>query len=255
MEHQRGTAVFGGKGERTFTGSLPALPLAAEKLRPEKLRPEKLLAFSPVLLTGPGAFSAAHTLLWRLIARGQKAVVADGANRFDAYKLARRSEDRSFRHLPAGQGDLEMPAAEVLGAVRVSRAFTWQQYQVLLEREVVPEAARSGARWVLALGPLDLLADEEAKPFQAFRGARRVADALDTLARAGLGVVAAQDVDKLARAGRVELLERLRPACVREFRVEGRAKTSGEVMSDECGVMNAEQIERGDEQMEFWRKD
>ena len=207
MEHQRGTAVFGGNSEQSFTVSLPALPLAPEKLR----------TLSPVLLTGPGAISAAHTLLWWLIARGQKAVVADGANRFDAYKLARGSEDRSFRHLPPGQNDLEMPAAEVLGAVRVSRAFTWQQYQVLLEREVAPEAARSGARWVLALGPLDLLADEEAKPFQAFRGARRVANALETLARAGLGVVVAQDEGKLARSGRAELLERLRPACVREF--------------------------------------
>jgi hypothetical protein len=132
--------------------------------------------------------------------------------------------------------------------VRVSRAFTWQQYQALLERAVAGEAERTGAKWVVALGPLDLLADEEAKPFQAFRGARRVADALETLARAGLGVVAAQDERRLARAGRAELLDRLRPACRREFRVEAARK----VMSDEGGVMSEEKRSLEETQMDFW---
>jgi len=61
---------------------------------------------------------------------------------------------------------------------------------------------------VLALGPLDLFADANVKPFQAWRGARRTADALRALAASGLGVIAAQGDRVLRDGARLELMDR-----------------------------------------------
>jgi len=157
--------------------------------------------FSPLLLLGDGASEPAHGLLSCLILGGQRAVVADGANCFDAYRLARAA--RSVRR----------PIPTLLSAVRISRAFTWQQFLSLLETEIAAEAARTGSRWVFVLGPLDLLADHELKPFPALRVARRVAEALDGIARMGLGVIAMQSEGPLRRAGRETLLSPLKRAC------------------------------------------
>ena len=63
---------------------------------------------------------------------------------------------------------------------------------------------------MLALGPLDLFADANVKPFQAWRGARRTADALRALSAAGLGVIAAQDDRVLRDGARLELMDRLK---------------------------------------------
>lgn len=175
-------------GERSFTISLrPTLPA----------EPAAIRDWSPLLLVGEGTAEVAHDLLAALLLRGQRVVVADGANRFDAYRLARAAR-------AAGR-----PAGELLAAVRVSRAFTWQQFAALLERGVGAVAAA----WVLALGPLDLLADGEVKPWQADGGARRVAEALAGMGRKGLGIIAAQEERVLRMGGRESLLGPLARAC------------------------------------------
>jgi len=161
-------------------------------------RPEALRRLSPVLVAGEGTRHFAHLLLSHLLLRGERVIVLDGANWFDAYALAQAAR-RNRR-----------PPPTLLSAVRVSRAFTWFQWLALLEREAQAEAERAGARWVLALGPLDLFADANVKPFQAWRGVRRTAAGLKALAAAGLGVVAAQDERPLRDGGRIELAEPLK---------------------------------------------
>jgi len=161
-------------------------------------RPEALRRLSPVLVAGEGTRHFAHLLLSHLLLRGERVIVLDGANWFDAYALAQAAR-RNRR-----------PPPTLLSAVRVSRAFTWFQWLALLEREAQAEAERAGARWVLALGPLDLFADANVKPFQAWRGVRRTAAGLKALAAAGLGVVAAQDERPLREGGRIELAEPLK---------------------------------------------
>jgi hypothetical protein len=163
---------------------------------------------SPLLLLGEGAIPVAHDLLSHLLVKGERVLVADGGNNFDAYHLARAARQ------------LRQPVPTLLSAVRVSRAFTWQQHLALLQREIAPEAARSGARWVLALSPLDLFADHEVKPFQAYRGARQAAEALAELARAGLGIIAAQSPRALAGGNRLELLDYLKRHCGHHVGVE-----------------------------------
>jgi len=153
---------------------------------------------SPVVMAGEGTRHLAHLLLSQLLLRGERVIVLDGANGFDAYALATAAR-RNRR-----------AARTLLSAVRVSRAFTWQQWLALLEREAAPEAERAGARWVLALGPLDLFADANVKPFQAWRGARRTAEALRVLAASDLGVIAAQDDRVLRDGARLELMDRLK---------------------------------------------
>lgn len=143
----------------------------------------------------------AHGVLSCLLLAGQRVVVADGSNCFDCYRLARAA--RSVRR----------PIPTLLSAVKVSRAFTWQQFLSLLESGVAAEAEKTGSRWVLVLGPLDLLADHELKPFHALRTSRRVAEALEGMARMGLGVIAAQGEAVLRHAGREALLLPLKRAC------------------------------------------
>lgn len=143
----------------------------------------------------------AHDLLGSFLLSGEKAVVADGANRFDAYRVAglARAAGRNPR--------------EALAAARVSRAFAWQQWLVLLEEKAVPEATRSGARAVFVLGPLDLLADHDLKEPAARSAAQRVVEALGRMARANLRVVAAQKERRLREAKREYLLDSLRRSC------------------------------------------
>jgi len=179
-------------------GSTAALPA----------NPRQMRALSPLLLLGEGAIPVAHDLLSHLLMKGERVLVADGGNDFDAYHLARAA--RQFRqHAPT-----------LLSAVRVSRAFTWQQHLALLQRDLAAEAARAGARWVLALSPLDLFADHEVKPFQAYRGARQAAEALAALSRLGLGVIAAQSPRALDGGGRIELLDYLKRHCGHHVQVE-----------------------------------
>jgi len=156
---------------------------------------------SPLLLQGEGTRTVAHELLNYLLSRHQRVVVADGSNCFDVYSLARAA--RRIHRSPA----------EFLSAVRVSRSFTWQQYVTLLERKVASEAARFGARWVFALGPLDLFADEDVKTDAAALGTWRTAEALAGLARASLGVVVAQEERPLRDSRRSQLLDKLRSRC------------------------------------------
>jgi hypothetical protein len=176
-------------------------------------RPEQLRRLSPLVLVGTGTHVLAHGLLGRLLLRGERVIVLDGANSFDAYRLAQ--DARRFRR----------PPPTLLSAVRVSRAFTWPQWLALLEGEAQAEAARTGARWVVALGPLDLFADENVKPFQAWRGVRRTAEGLRTLSAAGLGVIAAQDERPLREGGRIDLLDRLRSAAGHLVEVSPQAET------------------------------
>lgn len=165
--------------------------------------PDRLRRQSPLLLVGTGTAPFAHSLLSHVLLRGERALVLDGANGFDAYRLARVAQQRQHT-IPT-----------LLTAVRVSRAFTWQQWLGLLEKDAEAEARKSGAKWIFALGILDLFADQDVKPFQAWRGAGQAGQALSRLAQAGLGVVASQDRRTLERAGRVDLLEPLMKRCVR----------------------------------------
>ena len=150
--------------------------------------PDRLRRLSPALVAGPGAVRAAHALLVSLLLRGERAVVLDAANRFDVHFLARAAGE-------AGRSPLG-----VLSAVYVSRAFTFQQWLALLETRARSAAEKCGARWVFALGPLDLFADDGVRDWEASPGVRRTAAALVALARSGLGVVSAQDSLRLAAA-------------------------------------------------------
>lgn len=156
---------------------------------------------SPLLLLGDGASTVAHDLINHLITKDQRIVVADGSNRFNVYAIVRAARQ------------LRRPASELLAAVRISRAFTWQQYVALVERQVATEAARAGARWILALGPLDLFADSNVNPTVATHGARKITQALVTISRSGLGVIAAQEEKPLAIGGRMELLAEMKKCC------------------------------------------
>ncbi len=181
--------------------------------------PVDLKKLSPLLLHGSGALDLAHEAAEFLLFQGARIVAVDGANAFDAYHLARAAQKR------------RRPAPSLLAAIRVSRAFTWQQFEALLERETAAEAARAGARWALVLGPLDLLADQEVKPFQAWRAARRVANALDALAATGLGVVVAQRPEPLRSGGREELIEFLHRACGHVVEVGRKDKDANGVLA------------------------
>ncbi len=174
---------------------------------------------APLLLLGEGAFGAFHDLLGRFLLAGGRAVVADGANRFDAYRLA---------GLARGAG---RDPREILAAARVSRAFHWRQIITLLEDLAAIEASRTGARAVFALGPLDLLADNDLKEAEVRPAARRAAEALSRLARDGLRVVVAQREGRLREAKRAFLLEDLSRSCraappVRVLEGDGKALPS-----------------------------
>jgi len=199
--------------------------------------PRRIRELSPVLLLGEGAVPVAHDLLGHLLMKGERVIVADGGNNFDAYHLARAA--RQFKH----------PVPTLLSAVRVSRAFTWQQHLALLQRELAPEAARNGARWVLALSPLDLFADNEVKPFQAFRGARQAAEALAALSRTGLGVIAVQSPRALAAGGRDTLLDYLKRHCVYHVRVDRLEPGSVENPARPVAGRSPELVEGEDRQL------
>lgn len=167
---------------------------------------------SPLLLHGEGALAFAHETAEHLLWKGERIIAIDGANAFDAGHLADAARKR------------RKPAPELLNAIRVSRAFTWQAFEALVERDVWPEANRTNARWVLALGPLDLLADEAVKPFQAWRSAGRIANALRALGERGLGVIVAQRMEPLISGNRRELEEFLQRACAHAVAVAHRSR-------------------------------
>lgn len=165
-----------------------------------------------MLLHGPGALEFAHETAEHLLHKGERIVTIDGANAFDAGHLADAARKR------------RKAAPELLSAIRVSRAFTWQAFEALVERDVLPEAKRTNARWVLVLGPLDLLADEEVKPFQAWRSAGRIANALRALGEKGLGVIVAQRMEPLINGHRKDLEEFLHRACAHAVEVRQRER-------------------------------
>lgn len=184
--------------------------------------PDRIRRQSPLLLLGTGTGPFAHSLLSHVLLRGERALVLDGANGFDAYRLARVAQQRQHT-IPT-----------LLAAVRVSRAFTWQQWLGLLEKDAEAEARRSGAKWIFALGILDLFADQDVRLFQAWRGAGQAAAALSRLAQAGLGVVATQERRIMERAGRADLLEPLIKRCGRLLDI---APAGGEVREPAPAVL------------------
>jgi hypothetical protein len=158
-------------------------------------------AVRPLLLLGPGALRASHDFLGQVLIAGERVVVADGVNRFDVYRLSALAQ--SARVSPR----------EVLARARVSRAASVGQLLALLEGRVAGEASRMGARWVFALGPLDLLADHDVKEPEARRSASRIVAVLEGLAKIGLRVVVAQEERRLKESKRDFLLEPVNAAC------------------------------------------
>ncbi len=178
--------------------------MAASIALPRELISERSFTIpqrSPLLLLGEGTNQVAHDLINHLITKNQRVVVADASNRFNVYAIVRAARQ------------LRRPSSEMLAAVRVSRAFTWQQYVALVERQVAAEAARTGARWILALGPLDLFADSDVNPTVAALGVRKTAQALATISRSGLGVIAAQEKKPLETGGRLNLIAEIQKYC------------------------------------------
>ena len=158
-------------------------------------------AARPLLLLGPGALAMTHDFLGQVLIAGEKAVVADGVNRFDVYRIS--SMAHSARSNPG----------EVLARARVSRAASAGQLLSLLEGQVAGEASRTGARWVFVLGPLDLLADHDVKEPEARRSASRVVSVLSSFVGNGLRVVVAQEDRRLKESKREFLLEPVRRYC------------------------------------------
>ena len=154
-----------------------------------------------MLMLGSGALQVVQDFLGQVLLSGEKAVVADGVNRFDVYRISALAQ--SARVNPG----------EALARARVSRAASLGQLLALLEGRVAAEAARTGARWVFALGPLDLLADQDVKEPDARRAAARIAKVLSGFARSGLRVVVAQEERRLKESRREFLLEPVRSTC------------------------------------------
>lgn len=174
---------------------IPALKGLESSLSPASRDPR------PVLLLGSGALRACHEFLGQILVSGEKAVVADGANCFDVYRIS-----------SLGHSAMVSPR-DVLSRARVSRAASAGQLLALLEGRVAGEASRFGARWVFALGPLDLLADHDVKEPDARRSASRIVSVLSGFSGSGFRVVVAQEERRLARAKREFLLEPVKSAC------------------------------------------
>lgn len=182
---------------------------------PAILRPEPPISPAsggrhPVLLLGSGAREAFHDLLGQLLVSGGRAIVVDGANRFDAYHLARLAQAS------------RLPPGSILSGARVSRATSVPQFLVLLEQKVRAELLRFGARTLFVLGPLDLLTDHDLKEPVVRSASRRAAEALSAVSRDGFAVVCAQDRSHISGSKREYLLAPFEKKC--RIVVASRAK-------------------------------
>ncbi len=126
-----------------------------------------------LLLSGDDATARALYSIARLAAENRAIYVLDGANKFDAYWIAR---------LARGWGS----APEIaLARVRLSRAFTCYQMRELIARKLNPPASSA----IFCLRLLDTFYDEDVPLADAVRLLRQSLARLRALARAGAIVV------------------------------------------------------------------
>lgn len=126
---------------------------------------------------GDGACGLALRALAGPLLRGESAVAVDGANRFDPYEISRSARARG------GDG------GAALSRVRVSRAFTCHQMEVLLSRRLPGALSRFDVRLALVLGLPETFVDADVPYTEACRVFRNCLGALRRLARAGTRVV------------------------------------------------------------------
>jgi len=113
----------------------------------------------------------------------------DGANRFDPYEISRSARARG------GDG------GAALSRVRVSRAFTCHQMEVLLSRRLPGALSRFDVRLALVLGLPETFADADVPYAEACRVFRNCLGALRRLARAGTRVVLVGKGEPPAKGG------------------------------------------------------
>jgi hypothetical protein len=126
---------------------------------------------------GDGACALALRALARPLLRGEAVVAVDGGNRFDPYEIGKAAR--------ALGGD----GKEALSRIRVSRAFTCHQMEVLLVRKLPSALSRYDARLALVLGLPETFTDADVPYAEACRLFRSCLSALRRIARKGARVV------------------------------------------------------------------
>lgn len=130
-------------------------------------------------LFGDGAVRIALRAAAVPLIEGGRVVVVDGANRFDPYVVSRAVRD--------GGAD----PSEALSRVRVSRAFTAQQFERLVTERLQSELRARPADLLLVLGPHELFRDADVSFNEACRLFHRSVSALSAVRRTGTRVLLA----------------------------------------------------------------
>lgn len=115
---------------------------------------------------------------------GFKVVVADGANAFDPYVVAKFARKEGF------------PGDELLKKIAVARGFTCHQISTLVRERLEPMIPRGVAPFIVLLGPGNTFFDEDVPGEEAALLFRRMMDRVAEMSRKGFFFLMSQSFSK-----------------------------------------------------------
>ncbi|MFZ1080907.1 MAG: hypothetical protein WAO19_03175 [Candidatus Kryptoniota bacterium] len=135
-----------------------------------------------VLLYGsPMVYYAALIVIKEILRKLPSVTVVDGANRYDAYELARLARLSG------------MDPFEVLNRVFVSRIFTAFQADGVITRGVGPFLNESKAKVLIVLGLLHTFYDDQISVREAEKSLARISAKFDVLKKSGVSLLLASE--------------------------------------------------------------
>lgn len=130
-------------------------------------------------ISGEEAIPRAMSMAAAALARGERVLILDGGNCFDAYPIARAARRHGLAPEP------------ILKRLFVSRAFTCHQMSALIREKLGPELRRLGARKAVIMGLLYTFCDEDVPEREACALLNKIMESLQEISQEGYSILVA----------------------------------------------------------------
>jgi hypothetical protein len=158
----------------------------------------------------------------KILARHRPIAVVDGANRFDAYYLARILREQ-YGH-----------AEPLLNTIYVSRGFTCYQMEAAITQRLPQFLYRMKSKTAMIFGLLDTFYDEQAKFYEVQKSLQRILRKLHEMKREGVSILIASLEMKVLPEERNQLFRTLKWSADQIYRFE--------VSEEHCQLVQMKEI-------------
>jgi hypothetical protein len=206
--------------EDTFAATQSALAVSTEALSGRFINPPPGKLY--LLYGAHEIFHLSLVVASKILGRHRPIAVVDGANRFDAYYLARILREQYGNPEP------------LLNTIYVSRGFTCYQMEAAITQRLPQFLSRMKSKTAMIFGLLDTFYDGQAKFYEVQKSLQRILWKLHEMKNEGVSILIASLEMKVLPEERNQLFRSLKSSADQIYRFE--------VSEDHCQLVQMKEI-------------